>query len=78
MGRSGLRALGGEVTERREYLVTYRQRLTARELAYVRTMAPTRIIEVTPDGWTRMQGEPVQSASAKARAFRNLWQEVTP
>jgi hypothetical protein len=41
------------VTRRREYLVTYRQRLSAKELRYVRTMCPTRIEEITPAGWTR-------------------------
>jgi hypothetical protein len=41
------------VTRRREYLVLYRQRLSAKELRYVRTMHPVSIDEVTPGGWTR-------------------------
>ena len=38
---------------RRYYVVTYRQRLNARELAYVKTMRPLSIEETTPAGWTR-------------------------
>jgi len=38
---------------RRYYVVTYRQRLNARELAYVKTMRPLSIEEITPAGWTR-------------------------
>ena len=38
---------------RKVYVVTYRQRLNAKELAYVRSMRPLSIEEQTPAGWTR-------------------------
>jgi len=38
---------------RTEYITTYRQRLSLKELAYVKIIRPLSIEEITPAGWTR-------------------------